>query len=45
MTKKILIDATHSEETRVVVAENSDLLEFDYETTTKRQLKGNIYLA
>ena len=45
MTKKILIDATHSEETRVVGAENSDLLEFDYETTTKRQLKGNIYLA
>jgi len=41
----MLIDAAHAEETRVVVAENNDLLEFDYETTTKSQLKGNIYLA
>jgi ribonuclease E len=41
----MLIDAAHAEETRVVVAENTELLEFDYETTTKSQLKGNIYLA
>ena len=45
MTKRMLIDAAHAEETRVVVAENTELLEFDYETTTKSQLKGNIYLA
>lgn len=45
MTRRMLIDAAHAEETRVVVAENTELLEFDYETTTKRQLKGNIYLA
>ncbi len=45
MTRRMLIDATHAEETRVVVAENTELLEFDYETTTKSQLKGNIYLA
>jgi ribonuclease E len=41
----MLIDAAHAEETRVVVAEDTELLEFDYETTTKSQLKGNIYLA
>ena len=45
MTRRMLIDAAHAEETRVVVAENSELLEFDYETSTKSQLKGNIYLA
>ena len=45
MTRRMLIDAAHAEETRVVVAEDNELLEFDYETTTKRQLKGNIYLA
>ncbi|MDH3738280.1 MAG: ribonuclease E/G, partial [Alphaproteobacteria bacterium] len=45
MTRRMLIDAAHAEETRVVVAENTELLEFDYETTTKSQLKGNIYLA
>ncbi len=45
MTRRMLIDATHAEETRVVVAENTELLEFDYETSTKSQLKGNIYLA
>jgi ribonuclease E len=45
MTRRMLIDAAHAEETRVVVADDSELLEFDYETTTKRQLKGNIYLA
>ena len=41
----MLIDGTHAEETRVVVADDTELLEFDFETTTKSQLKGNIYLA
>ena len=45
MTRRMLIDAAHAEETRVVVADDKELLEFDYETTTKSQLKGNIYLA
>ena len=45
MTKRMLIDGTHAEETRVVVANDTELLEFDFETTTKSQLKGNIYLA
>jgi ribonuclease E len=41
----MLIDATHAEETRVVVLDGSRLEDFDVETSTKRQLKGNIYLA
>ncbi len=45
MPKRMLIDATHPEETRVVVADGNELLEYDYETSTKRQLKSNIYLA
>jgi ribonuclease E len=45
MTKRMLIDATHTEETRVVVLDGSRLEDFDVETSTKRQLKGNIYLA
>jgi ribonuclease E len=45
MTKRMLIDATHAEETRVVVLDGSRLDDFDVETATKRQLKGNIYLA
>jgi ribonuclease E len=45
MTKRMLIDATHAEETRVVVLDGSRLEDFDVETSTKRQLKGNIYLA
>jgi ribonuclease E len=45
MTKRMLIDATHAEETRVVVLDGSRLEDFDVETATKRQLKGNIYLA
>ena len=45
MTKRMLIDATHAEETRVVVLDSSRLEDFDVETSTKRQLKGNIYLA
>lgn len=45
MVKRMLIDATHSEETRVVVLSGNRLEEFDFETSTKKQLKGNIYLA
>ncbi len=45
MTRKMLIDATHPEETRVVVVNGNRLEEFDYETTTKKQIKGNVYLA
>ncbi|MEM9725462.1 MAG: Rne/Rng family ribonuclease [Pseudomonadota bacterium] len=45
MAKKMLIDATHPEETRVVVVDGSRIEEFDYETITKLQLSGNIYLA
>ncbi|MBE1237285.1 Rne/Rng family ribonuclease [Phaeovibrio sulfidiphilus] len=45
MTKRMLIDATHPEETRVVVLDGSRLEEFDVETSTKKQNKGNIYLA
>ncbi|MDW3204094.1 MAG: ribonuclease E/G [Alphaproteobacteria bacterium] len=41
----MLIDATHPEETRVTVVSGNRLEEFDYETTTKQQIKGNIYLA
>lgn len=41
----MLIDATHSEETRVVVLENGRLEELDVDTSTKKQIKGNIYLA
>jgi len=45
MPKRILIDATHTEEIRVVTLENGRIQEFDSETATKKQLKGNIYLA
>ncbi|MBL3597140.1 Rne/Rng family ribonuclease, partial [Rhodovulum sulfidophilum] len=45
MAKKMLIDATHAEETRVVVVDGNKVDEFDFETVNKRQLAGNIYLA
>ena len=45
MTKHMLIDATHPEETRVVVVDGQRLEEFDVETAQKKPLKGNIYLA
>ncbi|MBM3600161.1 MAG: Rne/Rng family ribonuclease [Alphaproteobacteria bacterium] len=45
MVKRMLIDATHPEETRVVVIDGNRLEDFDFESATKRQLKGNIYLA
>ena len=45
MTKRMLIDASHAEETRVVVLDGNRLEDFDVETASRRQLKGNIYLA
>ena len=45
MPKKMLIDATHAEETRVVVGDGNKVEEFDFESQFKRQLAGNIYLA
>src|ERR1700752_5107533 len=45
MTKRMLIDATHAEETRVVVLDGNRLEDFDVETATKKQLKGTIALA
>jgi ribonuclease E len=45
MAKRMLIDAAHPEETRVVVLSGNRLEEFDFETSTKKQIKGNIYLA
>ena len=44
-TKRMLIDTTHPEETRVVVLDGKRLEEFDVEVATRKQLKGNIYLA
>ena len=44
-TKRMLIDATHPEETRVVVLSGNHLEDFDVEVESRRQLKGNIYLA
>ena len=45
MAKKMLIDATHAEETRVVVVEGNKVEEFDFESLNKKQLAGSIYLA
>src|ERR1700685_4352533 len=45
MANKMLIDATHPEETRVVVLRGNRVEEFDFESASKKQLKGNIYLA
>ncbi|MCJ9428966.1 Rne/Rng family ribonuclease [Kordiimonas marina] len=45
MSTRMLIDARHTEETRVTVVKGSRVEEFDYESAAKRQLKGNIYLA
>ncbi|HWA23661.1 MAG TPA: ribonuclease E/G, partial [Caulobacterales bacterium] len=45
MVKKMLIDAAHPEETRVVVMDGQRVDDFDFETLNKRQLRGNIYLA
>lgn len=45
MSTRMLIDARHPEETRVTVIKGSRVEEFDYESASRRQLKGNIYLA
>jgi ribonuclease E len=45
MTRKMLIDAAHAEETRVVVLDGSRVEEFDFESQARKQLRGNIYLA
>ena len=45
MSKLMLIDATHQEETRVAVVSNGQIEDFDFEARNKRQLRGNIYLA
>ncbi|MFZ0775366.1 MAG: S1 RNA-binding domain-containing protein, partial [Xanthobacteraceae bacterium] len=45
MPNKMLIDATHPEETRVVVLRGNRVEEFDFESAHRKQLRGNIYLA
>lgn len=45
MTKRMLIDATHEEETRVAVVDGNRIVEFDYESKLRKQLKGSIFLA
>ena len=45
MTKRMLIDAVHPEETRVVVLNDNQIDEFDFESSAKSPLRGNIYLA
>ncbi|MFN3229784.1 MAG: ribonuclease E/G, partial [Asticcacaulis sp.] len=45
MSKTMLIDAAHAEETRVVVLNGQRVEEFDFESQSKKQLRGNIYLA
>ncbi|MHA1157684.1 MAG: ribonuclease E/G, partial [Alphaproteobacteria bacterium] len=45
MANKMLIDASHPEETRVVVVRGSRVEEFDFESESRKQLRGNIYLA
>ncbi|MFA4893718.1 Rne/Rng family ribonuclease [Brevundimonas sp.] len=45
MSKTMLIDAAHAEETRVAIVEGRQVEEFDFESRAKRQLRGNIYLA
>ncbi|MGD9739669.1 MAG: ribonuclease E/G [Bauldia sp.] len=45
MPNKMLIDASHPEETRVVVVRGNRVEEFDFESATRKQLRGNIYLA
>src|ERR671910_2515659 len=45
MANKMLIDASHPEETRVVVVRGNKVEEFDFESANRRPLRGNIYLA
>ncbi|PCI55600.1 MAG: ribonuclease [Alphaproteobacteria bacterium] len=45
MSKKMLIDATHKEETRVAITDGNKLIEYDYESQSRKPLKGSIFLA
>ena len=45
MQKKLLIDASHQEETRIVLLNNQQVEEFDFEAINKKQISGNIFLA
>jgi ribonuclease E len=45
MTKRMLIDAAHADETRVVLLDNDQVYDYDFVTSAKAQNKGNIYLA
>ncbi len=45
MTKRMLIDAAHPEQTRVAIVDGNRVEEFDFESQSKKQLRGNIYLA
>lgn len=45
MTKRMLIDAVHPEETRVVIVDGKQIIDFDFVSSAKKQVKGNIYLA
>ena len=45
MSKRLLIDARQTEETRVITTTNNLIDDFEYEVHSRRQLKGNIYLA
>ena len=45
MTKRMLIDAAHADETRVVIIDNDRVEDYDFITSSKAQVKGNIYLA
>jgi len=45
MSNKMIIDASHPEETRVVVLKGNRVEEFDFESANKKPLRGNIYLA
>ena len=45
MVRRLLVDATHKEEMRVAVVDNNELIDFDYESALRKQLKGSIFLA
>src|ERR1700761_7894855 len=45
MAKRMLIDALHTEETRVIIADEKQVYDLDFVSAAKKQLKGNIYLA
>lgn len=45
MTKRMLIDDTHPEETRVVIVNGNKVEDVEFESSSRKQIKGNIYLA